>query len=192
MVEREQAHHDAGRAEAALRSMEVDHRLLDGMQTRALGEVLDRQHLGAVDLAEQQDAGVDRLVGRRAIGAAARQDDCAGAAIALAAALLGALGADVLAQPVEERRTRRKTVERNSFAAKAESQTLAGPRPGCACRHSRLNPSSAHHGFFCAATEAASWPPALPARSTADKEAGSRARRPRNRRGGARRRPKRR
>ena len=89
LIEREQAHHDAGRAEAALRAVQVDHRLLDGMKDPPVGEILDRQHFGAVDLAEQQHAGVDRLMGDRAV-AVARQHDRAGAAIALAAAFLRA------------------------------------------------------------------------------------------------------
>src|ERR1700682_5068785 len=35
-IEREERHHEAGRAEAALRGMTVDHRLLHRMQRRAL------------------------------------------------------------------------------------------------------------------------------------------------------------
>src|SRR6185369_7348528 len=49
VMEREQRHHDAGRAEAALRSMVIDHRLLHRMQ-RAVGaaQILDRDKLLAV------------------------------------------------------------------------------------------------------------------------------------------------
>ena len=41
-----------------------------GCSVLALGEVLDGEQLGAVDLPEQQDAGVDGLVGQRARRAA--------------------------------------------------------------------------------------------------------------------------
>ena len=64
LVEREQAHHDARRAKAALRAMKIDHRLLDRVQRLAVGEVLDGEEFGAVDLAEEQDTGVDRASGR--------------------------------------------------------------------------------------------------------------------------------
>ena len=76
MIVREQAHHDAGRAEAALRAMQARHRFLHGMQRAVLGEVFDRDQLCAVDLAEQRDAGVNRLVapdGRRARAPAPRR-----------------------------------------------------------------------------------------------------------------------
>ena len=66
MVGREQAHHDARRAEAALRAVMIDHRLLDRVQRLAVGEILDRDEFRAVELAEEQDAGVDRLVGQLA------------------------------------------------------------------------------------------------------------------------------
>ena len=42
----------------------VDHRLLHRMERAAVGEVLDGDQFGAVELAEEQDAGVDRLVAR--------------------------------------------------------------------------------------------------------------------------------
>ena len=43
MIEREQAHHDARRAETALRAVVVDHRLLHRVQAAALGEILDEK-----------------------------------------------------------------------------------------------------------------------------------------------------
>ena len=43
----------------------IDHGLLQRMQVVAVGEVLDRDELRPVDLAEQQNAGVDGLVGER-------------------------------------------------------------------------------------------------------------------------------
>src|SRR5919106_926979 len=50
MIEREQGHHEAGRAEPALRAVGFDHGLLDGMQ-RAVrpAQVLDRDQLPAVE-----------------------------------------------------------------------------------------------------------------------------------------------
>ena len=103
MIGGEQAHHDARRAEAALRAVQVDHRLLDRMERVALGEILDGDEFDAVELAKQQDAGVDRLVAQPP-ALQARQDNRAGAAVAFAAALLRSLGERLLAQPVEHRR----------------------------------------------------------------------------------------
>ena len=62
----EQAHHDPGRAEAALRAVMVDHRLLHRMECVADREILDRDEFGPVKLAEQQDAGVHRLISKLA------------------------------------------------------------------------------------------------------------------------------
>ncbi len=134
VIEREQAHDDPRRAEAALRAVKVDHRLLKRVQRVAVGEVLDRQHFRAVDLPEQQDAGVDGLVSERA-AAQAREDHRAGAAIAFGAAFLRSLGPRLLAQPIEQRRARREAIQRDGFAAKAEGQFRAGSDPGCARRH---------------------------------------------------------
>src|SRR5271163_2463995 len=134
MIVREQAHHDAGRAEAALRTVEIDHRLLHGVQRLALGEVLDGEQFGAVDLPEQQNAGIDRLVGELA-APKMRKHHRAGAAVALAATLLGPRRARLLAQPIEQRRPRRKTVERAGFAAKAEGKASSGIRRGWARNH---------------------------------------------------------
>ena len=85
----EQAHHDAGRAEAALRAVLARHRLLDRMQYAAFGKIFDRDQFAAFQLAEQRDAGIDRLIDQAAV-ALARHDDGAGAAIALRAAFFGA------------------------------------------------------------------------------------------------------
>ena len=62
MVGDEQAHDDARGAETALRAVQVDHRLLHRMERVAVGEILDGDEFDAVELAEQQNAGVDRLV----------------------------------------------------------------------------------------------------------------------------------
>ncbi len=131
MIGGEQAHHDARRAEAALRAVMVDHRLLHRMQAVALGEVLDRDEFGAVELAKQQDAGVDRLVGELA-AAQTREHDRAGAAIALGAAFLRAGRPLLFAQPVENGRARREPVERDLAPPKPEAQRVTGL--GLLCR----------------------------------------------------------
>src|ERR1700678_3060034 len=51
-----------------------------------------------------------------------------GAAVALAAALLGPRRARLLAEPIEQRRPRRKTVQRAGLAAKAEGKVSSGIR----------------------------------------------------------------
>ena len=110
LIVREQAHHDAGRAEAALRAVQARHRFLHGMQRAVLGEILDRDQLCAVDLAEQRDAGIDRLMHQAAV-ALARHHHGAGAAIALRAAFLGAGRTLLKAQPIKQRGARRKLLD---------------------------------------------------------------------------------
>jgi hypothetical protein len=105
MIGGEQAHHDPRCAEAALRAVQVDHRLLHRMEDAAIGEILDRDQLRAVELADKQDAGVDRVVTEPA-AAKAGEHHRAGAAIALAAPLLRPFGQRLLAQPVEHGRAR--------------------------------------------------------------------------------------
>ena len=101
MVGGEQAHHDARRAEAALRGVSVDHRLLQRMQLAARGEILDRDQFRAVKLAQEQNAGVKRLVGETA-APEPRQHDRACAAIPFGAAFLRSLRSHLLSQPVED------------------------------------------------------------------------------------------
>ena len=114
-----QRHHEARRAEAALRAVAVDHRALHRVQRVGTGrmrpahrfEVLDREQRLAVERGQEADAGVDRPqaqaadqggCGRRRCGVGQLgHDHGAGAAVALAAAFLGAGAARVLAQPVE-------------------------------------------------------------------------------------------
>jgi hypothetical protein len=98
---------------------------LDGMQRAVLGEVLDRNQLGAVDLAEQRDARIHRLVHQTAV-AFARDNHGAGAAIALGATLFGAGRTLVKAQPIEQRRARRKPRDAHAAAASDEMQGIPG------------------------------------------------------------------
>ncbi len=109
MIEREQRHDEAGRAEAALRAVALDHGLLHRVQA-AIGEVINDDHVGAVGLTGEQDAGIDRRIGDAAIDAAA-QHHRAGAAIALGAALLGAERALMQAQIVEQGQGRTEAAE---------------------------------------------------------------------------------
>ena len=96
-----------------------------GCSVVAIGEILDRDQFRAVDLAEQQDAGVDRRrngAGRRA-GAASTTVQAPQSPSR--AALLRALGARLLAQPVEQGRARREAVEVDVAPAEPEMQSTA-------------------------------------------------------------------
>ena len=128
LIEGEQAHDEAGRAEAALRGVALDHRGLHRMELALRADkVLDRDDLGAVDLAEELDAGVDRLVDQPAVAEPA-DGDRAGAAVALAAALLGALRPLRLAEIVEEERRRLDVGELDHLALADEADRLAHRR----------------------------------------------------------------
>ena len=124
MVGGEQAHHDAGGAKAALRGVRIDHGLLQRMQFAACSEVLDRDQFGAVELPQQQNAGVEGLIGEPA-GLPPRQHHRAGAAIAFGAALLRSLGSHVLPQPVENGRAGREMAEFDIPAAKPKAQRVS-------------------------------------------------------------------
>ncbi len=90
-------HEHARRADAALCAARLEEGLLERAQrargSAALGQAFDRPELRAIGLADRHEAAVDHL---------AVEDDRAGAALALAAAFLGAGEAEVLAQHVEE------------------------------------------------------------------------------------------
>jgi hypothetical protein len=125
LVEREQRHHEARRAEAALGAVALDQRPLDRMR-RAVraAEVFDREQLATVQLADEANAGVDRPVADTAVAQAADRD-CAGAAIALIAALLGAGPPLDQAQPVEHGHGRVDPIELAQLLAKKKSDLLA-------------------------------------------------------------------
>ena len=77
LVQRVEAHDDARRAEAALRAVLLQHRRLHRVQPTVGGaQVLDRDHLGAVGLAGEQDARVDRLIDDRPVPSPARARPC--------------------------------------------------------------------------------------------------------------------
>jgi hypothetical protein len=154
LVGRPQRHHEARRAEAALRAVAVDQRLLHRVQAvhgvralvallkrggrgclRSLAlvlEVLDREQRLAVERGQELDAGIDRLqpqaadrVGRAGLGQLADHHG-ARTAVALVATLLGAGAARVLAQPVEHRAGRVDATDVDDLSAMEESDGLAG------------------------------------------------------------------
>ncbi|MPM83571.1 hypothetical protein SDC9_130635 [bioreactor metagenome] len=131
LVHAEHAHHKAGRAEAALRSVAVHHGLLRGVQSACAGhggvdqrvfrQVFHGPQRHAVDGVGQADATVDGLVVHGAIAHAA-QHHGAGAAVALAAAFLGAGAAEVFAQHFQQRAIRRYAVQCHDLAATEKTQ----------------------------------------------------------------------
>ena len=129
MIEREQGHHEAGRAEAALRAVTLDHGLLHGVQG-AVGpaQVLDRDQLLAVELRHEQDAGVDRAIAD-AIALELAQHHGTGAAIALGAAFLGAAAALHLAQPVQHGEVRIEPAQLARLMAEKEADSLGHQLP---------------------------------------------------------------
>src|SRR5262245_40544167 len=84
----------AGGAVAALKGVAVDERLLERVQPVALRQALDRRDPGAGVHDGEREAGVD---------APPVDQDGAGAALAVVAALLGPGQAEVLAQRVQQR-----------------------------------------------------------------------------------------
>jgi hypothetical protein len=89
VIEREQRHDEAGGAKATLGGVALHQGALHRVKVGAVGEVLDRDHLGPIGLTGEQDAGVDRLIDEAAADQPA-QHHGAGAAVALGAAFLGA------------------------------------------------------------------------------------------------------
>jgi hypothetical protein len=142
-------HYEAGRAEAALRTVAVHQCLLDGVQRAARpGQMLDGGDAPAFQHRQQQDAGIDRVAAHRV--ALARPDhDRAGPAIALRAAFLGAGQAFGAAQILQERgrgidvpQTLRFTVQdKGKMIAHRPGNLLALPRPSfwltCVTRSNR-------------------------------------------------------
>jgi hypothetical protein len=128
LVHAEQAHHEAGGAEAALRPVAPDHGLLRRVQAAVgAGEVFDGPQRQAVDRVGQADAAVDRAV-LQPVGRGLAQHDGAGAAVAFTAALLGAGAGQVLAQQVEQGAVGRDIAQRDNLAAADESD---GPGTSC-------------------------------------------------------------
>jgi len=133
LVQRVQAHHEARRAEAALRAVRIDQRLLHRVQ-RAAGaaQLIDRDELLAVERADEGDAAIDGAPAQAA-RAGLTHHHGAGAAVALGAALLGALEPALLAQPLLSRRSSRShssTVRVGGTASSATGSSLSQKRIG--------------------------------------------------------------
>ena len=124
---RVERHHEARRAEAALRSMRVDDGLLAGMQfaRRAL-KALDRDDRLAVQHRQKLDAGVHRPVAH-CIAVELADRNRAGAAIALGAAFFRPGEALPVTQVIEQRHGRRQAGNGLAFAVQNECQLLAHP-----------------------------------------------------------------
>src|SRR3954451_12390321 len=97
------------------------------MQRPVACKVLYRNDLAAVDLADEQDAGIHRLIDE-ALGEAP-QHNRTGPAIALGAAFLGAGRALSEAQVVEQRERRRNAGELHHLAAPQEPDLAAHQLP---------------------------------------------------------------
>jgi hypothetical protein len=96
-------HHDSRRAESTLGSVAVQQRLLHRVQFAALvGQSLDRVHGGAIQLGQQQQAGVDRVINGPPVFHPAHNDR-ASAAVALRAPFLGADHAFAFAKILQDR-----------------------------------------------------------------------------------------
>ena len=119
-----QAHDDAGRAKAALRAVLARHHFLHRMQDPVVGEVLDGDQLTAIDLAEQRDARIDRLVDQTAV-VLALDDNGASAAIAFGAALFGADRTLLQTQPIENGGARGKLGDADRTAATQKLQDFS-------------------------------------------------------------------
>ena len=122
LAQRGHRHDEAGRAEAALRAVALDQRLLHRMRLR---QVFHGDDGAAVERGQEAQAGVD-IADRHAAGrgvVALGHQHGAGAAVALVAAFLGAgaARAGVLAQPVEQRAGGRHAFKRDGVAAVDEA-----------------------------------------------------------------------
>ena len=96
----------------------------NGCSSPPAGEILDRDQLGAVELAQEQNAGVERLVGEPA-APEPRQHHRACAAIPFGAAFLRSLRSHLLPQPVEDGRAGGELAESNVPAPKTKAQRIA-------------------------------------------------------------------
>ncbi len=116
----EKRHDEARRAEAALRTVTIDHGLLRRMQSAVRArQVLDGQQLLAVEGGEKLNAGIDGAIGE-ALARDLAKHHGAGAAIAFGAALLGAGPTLRLAQVVQHRHGRVRDLDLTPLAPQKE------------------------------------------------------------------------
>ncbi len=121
-----EAHHEARRAEAALRAVTLGQRGLHRVEPAVRSaQVLDGDDLAPVQHGQELDAGVDRADDHRAGGVALAQAHGAGAAVALGTALLGAGEPPLVAEPVQQRRGRRQVRDLDRGAVEQESDRFA-------------------------------------------------------------------
>ncbi len=132
MIEREERHDESRRAEAALRTVQVDHRLLHRMQRSIFGKVVDGDELLAVDLAHQQDAGIHGFIDETPVTQTA-EGHRAGATVSFVAALLGA--ARLLLKPeIVENACAWAARSRARPAGRGEGSVWRCARPWVSCR----------------------------------------------------------
>ena len=115
MEQGEQRHHESGRAKAALRTVKVDQGLLHRMQPAFMHKVFDADEVGAIGLADQCNAGIDRDIDE-AISDTATQHDRTGSAIPLGATFLCSGGAFIEAKIVENGKMWRGVTHANDGA----------------------------------------------------------------------------
>ena len=144
---REQAHHEARRAVAALRTGMIDQRLLRRMQHLAIRQRFHGEDLAPHYRAHRQQAAVHRTVVRAAIGVGLDHCDRAGAAVAVAAAFLGAVQALPL-QPAQQGLGGIAAGELNAASVQFKCRRSRG-RFRNRCRHRQR--VAQHRGCFHAA-----------------------------------------
>src|SRR5947207_956643 len=121
LVQREQRHHKAGCAKAALRAMAVDERLLDRMQRAIIAsQALDGDQLLAVERRDKLNARIDRAKSHAAVLELA-DDDGTCAAIALGTAFLRTGATQILAQILKHRPRRIDIVQRDDVTVEREA-----------------------------------------------------------------------
>jgi len=98
-----QRHHKARCAEAALRAVAVDHRLLHGREVAVASQPIHGHDVAAIHLEQEADAGVDGEVAGSAAGRGLRHQHRAGAAVALGTHDLRADEPEPMPQEVGER-----------------------------------------------------------------------------------------
>src|SRR5438105_2110782 len=121
LVEREQRHHEAGRAKAALRAVALDHRLLHRMQSAVLAaQAFDGDKRLAVERWHELDARIDSAIAQRAV-VDFRRDNGARAAIAFGAAFFRARASAIFAQVLKHGARRIHVAERDDLAVERKT-----------------------------------------------------------------------
>ena len=105
--------------------MAIDHRLLNGVQPRAVGvEAFDGDQFLAIERRQELDARVDRPQGDAAtVSNELCDDDRASTTIAFGATFLGTFTPEVLAQVLQHRARRRDVLQFMNLAVENETNT---------------------------------------------------------------------